>query len=187
MKRTGLAPAAYRQLVSQKMDLSADKIVSMSVGAGGLLIAFYTLVVNRRSVFRNSLQTRQLEDVSALRRELFEIFVRLRLLKNAAEGAKLAGWSIEDIKEKSPDDWRLFEEYKRNSMEVFYRLAFDHYYLLPKWIDREELRELRASMESFVPFTLASLLGRPFEDIQKHQTNIAKAIDYLDSRLAKQG
>lgn len=159
------------------MDLSADKIVSMFVGTGGLLIAFYTLVVNRRSVFRNSLQSRQLEDVAVLRRELFEIFIRLHLLQNAAEAAKRAGWSLEDIKEKSPDDWRLFEEYKHNSMEVFYRFAFDHYYLLPKWIDREELKELSVSMERFVPFTLASLLGRPFEDIKKHQATIAKTID----------
>lgn len=163
-----------------------EKIVAITVGGGGFLLAFYTLVINRHAVFKNSLHNRQLEELEKMRSQLFKIFFNLHLLKISADAVQSENWSLEDLRKISPDDWQNFQAYKSDSMEMFYRLGFENNYLLPNWFDRSKFQDIYEEMKKFVPFTVHSLIQADGDELLKYQGLVGKKIDDLDKILSKQ-
>lgn len=152
---------------------------------GGVMLAFYTLVVNKNLVFKNTLQNQQIEELGHLREILFEIWFDVYFVKQWADNLKSLNRSLIEFEKEQPDSWTQYLRFKRNSLEIFYKLDSKDYYLIPSWIEFSRFEALRKEMGQMAPFTVHALMHKTNDEIKEWQRLLLDAMHLIDVALSK--
>ena len=152
---------------------------------GSILIASYTLIVNRSAIFKNTLQEKQIEELCHLRQVVFDVWFDVYFVKGWADNIKALDRSLLEFEKEQPDDWSQYQKFKINCMELFYKLQFPEYYLFPKQLDYKKLSPLHTKTSQFVPFTINALINKDKNDVLSWQQELLNSISYLDKLLRK--
>jgi hypothetical protein len=146
-----------------------------------LALAFYTLIVKRNEIFRNTLQNKQIEELGRLRAKLFDVWFNIYHVKGYADNIRTLNGSVADFQKEQPENWEQYQQYKNDSLELFYKLSFENYYLFPPKFERNKVSDLRDEMNKFVPFTIMNLIDKDSEEIKHYQDLLLKTINYFDT------
>jgi len=150
---------------------------------GGL--AIYTLVVNKNLVFKNTLHNRQVEELCHLREILFQIWFDVYFVKGWADNIESLERSLGEFEKEQPDDWEQYLRFKRNSLEIFYKLDSKDYYLIPSWLEFQRLGALQKEMKKVIPFTIHALTQKSNDEVKALQQLLLDAIKLIDTALSK--
>jgi len=159
------------------------KLSQILIGFVGLAIAFYTLVINKDLVFRNSLRNKQIEELCHLRQIMFDVWFAVFYVKENADNIRSLSGAVVDFQREQPDSWARYQTFHKNCMELFYKLQFPDYYLFPKWLNYKELHALHEITQQFAPFTILSLINKTGGEVKLWQDELLKGIDLLDKSL----
>ena len=148
-----------------------------------VLLAIYAATFRRKQVFRSKLYKRQLEELTVIRQQLNDMFFSFYYLPSMRSTMELMKWNIDDIKTHSPDEWDNYKQYRTSSLCLFYKFQSPDYFLFPKWLDRDAVKEFHQSMRKFAPFTLVSSTSQSDDERQEYMNGIQHMISYLDKQL----
>ena len=59
------------------------------------------------------------------------------------------------------------------------------YYLLPKWIDRDLIKEYFETMQTFAPFTVLATGSKNIQEVEIYQTKMQELIKHIDISLKR--
>ena len=148
-------------------------------------LTIYAFARRRKELFRSDLQKRQIEELAVLQKQLHNISFDFYYLPYISDLMTRNGWNFDDLKLHAFDDWQQIQRYKKNSLDIFYKFQRKNYYLMPKDIEKERIRDFVGSMKHFAPFTLNAVITRPEELREQYADSIKDLISYFDKELTK--
>lgn len=159
------------------------KVSQIIFDLGTLCIAAYTLIFNRNAIFKNTLQEKQIEELCHLREIIFDVWFLVYYVKGWADNIKLMNRSLLEFEKEQPDDWAQYQKFKKDCMELFYKLQTSDYYLFPKRLDYSNLKPLHSKITQFVPFSFNKLIDADNNQILSWQQELLNGMNYLDMLL----
>lgn len=160
------------------------KLGQFLFGLFALLLSVYALVSKRKDVFKSELSKAQFQEMGRIRDLLNQIFYDVFYVKDFKSYLETAECSLVNMKQEMPEQWEQFKNYKNNSNELFYKLSLPENYLIPKWIEPEQLSKHCEQMRQFAPFTVAAT-GNKKDIVRDYQNSMLELINYIDIQLKK--
>lgn len=154
-------------------------------GLVAVSLSVIALVMKQADIFKSELAKKQISEMGSIRTKLSEIFFDIYYVSQFKGQLDTMGWSLEDFRRECPEQWAQFSRYQENSLDLFYKFMTPDYYLFPKWVSREKVIEHHEKMKLFAPFTIYATGGKPFEQVQRYQSELIDLINYIDAELSK--
>lgn len=160
------------------------KIGQFLFGLFALFISVYALISKRKDVFKSELSKAQFQEMGRIRNLLNQIFYDVFYVKDFKSYLETSECSLAEMKQEMPEQWEQFQNYKKNSNELFYKLSLPENYLIPKWIEPENLTMHCNQMKQFAPFTVLAT-GNKKDLVLDYQNSMLELIKYIDVQLKK--
>ncbi len=174
------------------MSLSEIKDIASILGSAGqflfgsiaVTISILALRSKRKDIFKTELSKAQFSEMGKIREQLSEIFFDVYYVKEFKSDLDALSYSLDDMKEKMPEQWQQYQNYKTKSLDVFYKLGTPDYYLFPEWIDSKTLSEHYKTMLKFAPFSIIATHNQK-NNVLAYQNSLLNLINHIDMQLRK--
>ena len=158
------------------------KIGQFLFGLFASLLSFYALASKRKDVFKSELSKAQFQEMGRIRNLLNQIFFDVFYVKDFKYNLESSQCSLANMNREMPEQWEQFQNYKKNSNELFYKLLLPENYLIPKWIEPDKLTKHCNQMKQFAPFTVLAT-GDKKDLVPEYQNSMLELIKYIDEQL----